>query len=670
MKLDKQQKVAVECSEQPTLVLAGPGSGKTLVLTHRAAHLVKERKVNPESLVLCTFTKKASQEMELRLRRMLPWKIVSKMQISTIHALCYKMMRAEGDNRKVIQDRERKRIIEEILAKQMHWEVGPLSVLSWITRAKQNFIEVENSLEWFWRELEPHDRAEFIAQQLNYAYELFQKELDRAKLIEFSDMIFQAARRLSTGSWKCWQEGYTHILIDEFQDTSDASLKVLYLLAKPQDQIFAVGDPDQLLYRFAGANPDSNVFGFTDRYVGGQVFKLETNYRSTPQIVDASAQLIGKNYVGREDYMKKLQPRDGVEVGPQVYYQEHPDVKEEARAVTASLLSELSYGANPGQFFILYRTNAQSRSVEELMFKMGVPYVLLRGVGFYNRKHIKDVLCYLRLMVNCRDDEAFGRICNIASANHFKHYRGFGRAFIRDCKAQGFHLWKGMINLYSLTRFKSAGRDDFLYLMDELGFYRETPEAAVKAVRDLCYDDYLNRSEGLVPSDEGYVARIDDLRELEEAAKGFGSIEELLAFVVEIQAASNLSIEDMDQFVVLSTVHGVKGLERDFVYVVGLSQGILPHAYALGDVINNSEIPFPNDSRIDDERCILYVAITRARKEVHLNSVQTYRGKSMPPSIFTGELQGHLIPGMSLELPEPMEQRVRLGCESQAIELT
>lgn len=643
---DRQLEAINAPDDRPILCLAGPGSGKTLVLVHRAAHLIG-RGVDPENMLLTTFTRKAADEIKKRLAAFVGSAAADRVLINTIHGTCLGLLRDAGNKKQVITPGQSKRIIRDVLSyKRLDWAIGWKAVFNYINDARfDGCMARAEAEEYYSRVIE--DRG--TVRRLSDAFRYY---MDTKPGIDFVDMIMLVWHRLSEDGMftVANQRRFSHILIDELQDTSRRSFEILRTLARPQDKVFGVGDPDQELFRWNGADPDHNVFGFPGQYHNTRVIKLEINYRSTEKIIAASNRLIRHNYAGDDSLLKVLKPRPDAEAGEDPISLSFNSEKEEAGWVVEEIQSLLAGGWDPGQMFVVMRTNAQSRSVEDALVRHRIPYVIAGNVGFYGRKHVKDIIAFLKLMVDRHDNGAFKRVANKAAAEYFTHFRGFGQAFYRDCKESGSSLWDGMLNLADeydssrrsgrLTKFKRAGIQDFVDQMS-LFFKADPPQAAIGRARIYCYDSWYMRDEGLSRDDEAEGSVFNDLDELQYAAGQFSTIPEFLAHVKEMQDLQRQTEKVEAEAVVLTTIHKVKGLERDIVFLIGFSNNLLPHYYSLG-ATNNADVELPPRrlTGVKDERCAAFVAVSRAKQICYLSTLQSYRGKPLEPSMFLGEILG------------------------------
>jgi DNA helicase-2/ATP-dependent DNA helicase PcrA len=660
------------------LVLAGAGSGKTTVLTHRVAELIK-RGVPPEQILCCTYTRKAADEMRFRLSALVG-PAGSRVTANSIHGVGYGILRDNGyDKHTLIAEWEAKRALNDVLGpKRLNWDIGYGYVAKWITEAKLAGVWVEGAQAeaFFLAQLLRLNVADWLARQwaqkLAVAYAHYESEKKLAKKIDFADMVFQAWRllvnpdTLRAAALQRYRMRWAHVLTDESQDTTKMQLDVLEAIAHPKDDLFAVGDDAQLLFRFAGADVDDNIYGFGKRFPRWQLYPLEVNYRSTHEIVDRATLLIANNYAApeRKAFEKNLRAAPAAARGVPVRVAEYEDAEEEA-AATVRQLSVLfaREGYGPVDAYGIYRTNAQSRALEDQLLQAGIPYVVAGGLGFYNRKVVKDVLAYARLLVARDYDEAFERIYNMASEAFGKPTRYLSRKFLDECRAASARsLWEGMELLYRAGRLAGYQVDGVMDLVDTLGRLeavrsgaqpldpdapeqKEKTEAAtvVRAVRLLVYDAFVRRNEE-VKEDDSNTGTWDDLEELVVAAGHHDTIAAFLKHVDDTLAMMAKRNKEKVDAVVLTTIHKVKGLERKLVFGIGIADGLLPHSRAIGGFVD-PERPLIQRGSLEDERCAMFVLCTRAKERLSLSSIRRWRNRDLQPSRFLAEM------GLFVEAP-------------------
>lgn len=654
--LNEQQMAAVQAPpDRPVIVVASPGSGKTAVLTLRVAHLISECDADPSGIVVTTFTKRAAEEMKDRLQPLIG-SATSRLQIGTIHSVCLRILREERMAKDVISDYEQKKIIQEELGyRRLNWDVGWRYPLGWIMKAKAALVGPKQAQEWFLARLEALSgnrwQAMDLSQKLARVYRVYEEEKKYLNRMDFADMLMWSAQKLFNDDEfrSRWQSRAQYVLVDEVQDTGSLPYSILRTLAAPESRFFAVGDPDQELFRWNGADPDHNIFGFKEMFPEGLVLPLEINYRSTRTIVATANRAIARNYEGASEarltYKKTLKPRPGAPEGLPVSVQGYVDVAEEAAGVRAAIQTMLSDGREPQDVYVVYRVNSQSRAIEDELLRHSIPYVIQGSLGFYDRKVVKDMMAYLSLVHDENDDAAFQRVANIASADFFRPTRGFGSRWMQECmalaKGHRESMWKAMLRMQPrMSRWQHEAIDD---LVDMVTGIRERsagdPKKALMMVREQCYQPYLLRTEGVDESTAQDEGLFDDLDELSYAASQFNGIKEFLDHVETIRRMQAQRDKDRVNAVVLTTIHRVKGLERPVVFGIGLAENILPHRYALNGGSDKDQLPVENLSGVEDERCAVFVLVSRAKEELYLSYPEDYRNQPTEPSRFLYEME-------------------------------
>ncbi|MBL8159144.1 UvrD-helicase domain-containing protein [Candidatus Saccharibacteria bacterium] len=635
--LNEEQQQAVIHDQGPLLILAGAGSGKTKTLTHRIAYLISEKQVAPERILAVTFTNKAAKEMRERLglllgqdgtnRSFMPW-------MGTFHSVCVRMLRYDGEhigvprNFTILDDADRLSLVRDAM-KRLHISeksFTPRSVLGLISSAKNELVG-------------PDDYASVARLPLQKVvadvYPLYEAERHKAGALDFDDLIAEAARLLKSlpELRQAWRHRFQYILIDEYQDTNAAQYQLVRLLVNEHANICVVGDDWQSIYSWRGAD-FTNILRFERDFPGTNVIKLEQNYRSTKSILDAAHSVITKND-NRSD--KKLWTAAGG--GKPVQIVQVGSESQEGEAIVSRIKMAVEIGARRlNEYAVLYRTNAQSRSVEEAFIRYGVPYRVVGGVRFYDRKEIKDVMAYLRLMYQPNDRAAFLRIANVPA-------RGIGAV--------------------SLGRFLEWQAATDMSIVDGLKAAALCPQLTGKAKTALeGLGSTLDRLAGQIDSlplqelIELLIARINFMEFLDDGTPQAESrkenVEELLSvaqeyadlglsgFLEEVALISDLdSMESGAEAVTLMTLHAAKGLEFPVVFMVGMEEGIFPHSRALYE-----------PAEMEEERRLCYVGMTRAKEELHLMSAASrlLYGSTQhnPPSRFLSDIDGDaaLAPAM------------------------
>jgi DNA helicase-2/ATP-dependent DNA helicase PcrA len=630
--LNQRQREAVEAPDGPVLVVAGPGSGKTRVLTHRVAYLVKNRGISPYRIMAVTFTNKAAREMKERLHLLLGDQVLRQITIGTFHAVCVRILRREADqtpyNRNfVIYDTGDQISLVRRCLKELNLDdsdFSPRSVLDGISRAKSQLI----------------GPGEYVAvsyeqEAVARVYRRYQRLLLESNALDFDDLLMVTVQLLRANHQVLdkYQRQYQHILVDEFQDTNIAQYVILKLLAARHRNLFVVGDEDQSIYAWRGAD-FRNVQRFRDDYEDVEVILLEQNYRSTQTILDTAHNVISRNV---ERVQKGLWTEN--EPGVPVTAMEAYDEQEEAQYVLQEiqrLIAEEGYA--PGELAVMYRTNAQSRALEEAFIRGGVPYKLVGATRFYERREIKDALAYLRLIHNPQDAVSLGRIINVPR-------RAIGQKTMGQleswAESHGVSLFGAlqMLRDHEDAPVGPRGRASllkFLGLLEEFIAVRQ--ELSVLELLDLVLDLTGYGSYVRDGSQEG-EERWENLNELRAVAKEYSSLpveESLTTFLEEVALVSEVdNLEEQVQASCLLTLHMAKGLEFPVVFIVGLEEGVLPH---------NRSMETPEE--LEEERRLFYVGITRAKERLYL--LHTFRrtlfgrDELSEPSRFLGDIPADL----------------------------
>jgi DNA helicase-2/ATP-dependent DNA helicase PcrA len=639
--LNQAQREAVLHGEGPLLVVAGAGSGKTRVLTHRIAYLIGERGVNPSSILAITFTNKAADEMRSRIEGLVGPKVRS-MWVSTFHSACVRILRKDADRlgyRKsftIYDDADSRHLMERVLG-DLGFDtkrVTARSVLGEIGRAKAELLDFESY----------KDQAQDPFQMtVARAYELYQQRLLEASAMDFDDLLMVTVNLLESFPevLSSYRERFSWVLVDEYQDTNRAQDTLVQLICAEHRNICVVGDSDQSIYGFRGADV-RNILQFQKVFPEAKVVTLEQNYRSTQVILDMANAVISNN---------KARPQKSLwsEVGQgrKALLFRAEDEREEAEWVVGEVLflatqEHLGFG----QMAVFYRTNAQSRAIEEALVAHDVPYRVVGGTRFYDRKEIKDALAYLRLVVNPDDEVSFTRVVNNPPRGIGDKALGMLGAFARS--HGGFSAVLGGAEKAGLSGRALKGATALAELLASARSQQESGVAPQRILEGLLDGSgYLEalEAEGSVEAE----SRLENLAELVNVASGYATLEEML------EATSLMS--DLDQLredaraVTLMTIHAAKGLEFDAVFIVGMEDGIFPHARSMRD-----------PDALEEERRLCYVGITRARKWLYLSHAWDRQiwGKSSDafPSRFLNEIPKELL--------VPVEQAVgRAGLGGQ-----
>ena len=607
--LNPQQKEAVLCTEGPLLILAGAGSGKTRVLTHRIAYLIGEKQVAPWNIMAITFTNKAAREMRERVDTLVGMGSES-IWVSTFHSSCVRILRRYIDrigyaNHFTIYDTDDSKAVVKAIIKRL--ELDPKlyrerAVLARISAAKNEMVTPD--------EYEKNAKG-WETRRIAQIYREYQNQLKKNNALDFDDLLVKTVElfRQDPEVLDNYQERFRYILIDEYQDTNTVQFQFVNLLARKYRNLCVVGDDDQSIYKFRGANI-GNILGFEKSFPDARVIRLEQNYRSTQSILDAANEVIRHNQ-GRK--VKKLWTEN--EKGQPIRFRQFMNAFEEAEYVAGDISARVSKGeCSYSDFAILYRTNAQSRLFEEKFMMANIPYNLVGGVNFYARKEIKDMLAYLKTVDNGQDDLAVQRIINIPR-------RGIGATTINRVAD---HALASDISFY-----------DALLEADQVpGLGRALPKlkAFTTFIQSLrSQEEYLGVEKLLekIMEDSGYVgelkaegtdeanARLENLDELLSKAADYEASARnpsLSGFLQEVALVADIdSVEDNKEYALMMTLHSAKGLEFDHVYMVGMDDGIFPGGMA---------IAADDEAEMEEERRLCYVGITRARKSLTMTSAK------------------------------------------------
>lgn len=634
--LNDKQKEAVLHFEGPLLILAGAGSGKTRVLTHRIAYLIEEHQVPPYHILALTFTNKAANEMRERVNNIIEYGAGS-IWVSTFHSTCVRILRRfidhlGYDNAFTIYDSDDQKSLMKDICKQLNIDTKKYKERTFLNAISSAKDELKT----------PEQYADEVAKEYNKkifgrVYKEYQKRLKQNNALDFDDLIMLTVQlfRQNAEILNHYQERFPFILVDEYQDTNTAQFTLLSLLASRYQNLCVVGDDDQSIYRFRGANIH-NILNFEKIFPATKVIRLEQNYRSTKNILAAASGVIKHNSMRKEKTLWTT-----AEAGAPISYGRYDNEYEEAQGIASDIHREVKDGMSYSDFAILYRTNAQSRVFEEKLIYEGIPYRIIGAVNFYARKEIKDILCYLKTINNSADDIAIKRIINIPR-------RGIGQTTIGRISDYAFsqempfyEALRRVDEIPGCTR-ASAKIHSFVSLIEH---FRMKLRGEMYSLEDMTQElldvtGYVCELEA-EDTDEanGRIENIESLMnkivQYEEDNNG-GTLNDLLediALVADIDTVS----DDAEQ-VLLMTLHSAKGLEFPNVYICGMEETIFPGASAVfGD----------DPSELEEERRLCYVGITRAMKKLTLTSAnQRMRNGEMNfnrPSRFINEIPRHLV---------------------------
>ena len=633
--LNDKQKEAVLATEGPCLVIAGAGSGKTKVLTHKIAYLISEKGVKPYNILAITFTNKAASEMKQRVEKLVG-DVAQEMWMGTFHSICVRILRRFIDrigfdtSFLIFDTSDQKTVVKECL-KALNIDdktFSDRSVLSEISNAKNEMLTP--------KAYQTKYAGEFRKEKIGQVYELYQKRLRENNAIDFDDIINYTIEILSENPdvLQYYTEKFKYVLVDEYQDTNKAQFTLVTILASRYGNITVVGDNDQGIYSFRGADI-SNILNFEKDFPGTKIIKLEQNYRCTGNILKAANAVIKHN---ENKYEKKLWTENEEGSLPCLYQAE--DEYDEANYIVKQIehLKTEEY-LKPKDFVILYRMNAQSRAIEDILRRENIPYKIVGGLKFYERKEIKDAIAYLRLIYNPADNLSLKRIIN-------EPKRGIGKTSLDKIQEISDKTGTSMYEIikhaeeYDLNRVK-ANSDEFINLIEELRIKRE----------ELSISELLKE----VLKKSGYTKALE-LENSVEAETRMQNLEEFLTVAIEFEdeSADNTlaeflesitltsdidEMQDEENSVTLMTLHSAKGLEFPVVFLVGMEEGIFPGYKSIGE---------PRE--LEEERRLFYVGITRAKQFLHLTCAKhrTIFGSTSYNAVsrFIKEIPDNLLDGV------------------------
>jgi len=606
-RLNPPQREAVEHGEGPLLVLAGAGSGKTRVITYRIAHLISQRQVDPQAIMAVTFTNKAAGEMRERIKQLLSAEAAKKIWIGTFHALCLRILKREIPHEFTIYDEEEsKRLLKECQRE--------LSIDEKMLKVDQLAYRIESSKHEL-IDAEEYEKlaVDFSSRQVAKVYQLYQKKLARNKAYDFGDLIMSTVKLFQSRPeiHDKYRNKFKYILVDEYQDINYCQYFWIRQLAGEQGNLTVVGDDDQSIYQFRGADL-RNILEFERDYPKAKVIKLEQNYRSTQNILSA-ANAVVKNNRGRKE--KKLWTENPVGL-PLQYFRGENEAEEASFIVREILQDVYDKGIRRlSDCVILYRTNSQSRPFEDALRRERIPYRIVGGVKFYDRMEIKDVLAYLKVLVNPADELSLERIVNIPP-------RGLGAGTLSKIRELAAKSGITMLKAMEIAGRGEAGLTDrarqavaaFSQLISRLRDQLNKTDLVKILAAVITETGYLHMWQS-APGDEG-TARVENLNELIAAADEYSRTGDntLEGFLEQIALVSSWDEADnhSNEQVTLMTFHSAKGLEFPLVFMVGMEEGLFPHTNALQD-----------EHGLAEERRLCYVGITRAQERLVLTGTAT-----------------------------------------------
>lgn len=617
--LNKEQLEAVTTTEGPLLVLAGAGSGKTKVLTTRVAYLIDELGITPESILAITFTNKAAKEMKDRIFKMLGT-IAYQIQISTFHSFGLTILKEHYEklgydkNFTILDSDDSSTVVKKIL-KDMDKDPK-----------KYSYKAIRNKISSAKNELmEPEDLEKFSTNEMDElvvnVYKKYKEKLKTNNSVDFDDLLMLPITlfRKYPEVLKFYQDRFKYILIDEYQDTNEAQYLLTKMISAKYKNICVVGDNDQSIYSFRGSNY-KNILNFEKDYNNAKVIMLERNYRSTKQILDVANCIIKKNTLRKD---KNLWTDN--ETGEKVKYHRAENEKDEAFYVKCQI-EELKKTEKLSEIAVLYRTNAQSRNMEEALLKENIPYKVIGSMYFYKRKEIKDLLSYLNVIYNSNDDISLLRVINVPK-------RGIGAKTIENLSIQA-----DLLNQSIYNTIENGKELEFKKIIEDIKANKDN--MSLTELVDYVLDKSGMRKELEDENTLDSEVRLENLEEFKSITKNFEEergIVSLEDFLMEISLVADVEEhKNNTEVVTLMTIHSAKGLEFDNVFVIGLEEGIFPHTNCLNDF-----------NEVEEERRLCYVSVTRARKKLWLINAKRrtiYGMDSMnPPSRFIKEIDSVLL---------------------------
>lgn len=632
--MNAEQSEAVRTTEGPLLIMAGAGSGKTRVLTHRIAYLLDEKDVSPYNILAITFTNKAAKEMKARVEQLVG-KEAQVIWMSTFHSMCVRILRRDADrigierNFTIIDPTDQKSVIKDVLKNENidSKRFEPRMFIGAISNLKNELKTPEDAQK---------EANDYHSQMVATVYKGYQRQLSRNEALDFDDLIMTTINLFERvpEALEYYQNKFQYIHVDEYQDTNKAQYTLIKLLANKFKNLCVVGDSDQSIYGWRGADIQ-NILSFEEDYPDAKTIFLEQNYRSTKTILNAANEVIKNN---TERKPKGLWTANTG--GDKINYYEATTERDEAEYVVREIMKHQRNGKKYSDMAILYRTNAQSRVLEETFMKSNIPYTMVGGQKFYDRKEIKDLLSYLRVIANSNDDISLQRIINVPK-------RGVGPSSVE--KIQTYAVQN------NISMFDALGEVDFIGLSKKvtqecIAFYEmiqnlikeqeflEISEIVEEVLVKSGYRDMLDREQTLESR-----SRLENLDEFMSVAKDYEEntpLEEqsLINFLTDLSLVADIDEADTESGVTLMTMHSAKGLEFPIVFIMGMEESLFPHIRA---------IKSDDDHEMEEERRICYVAITRAEETLYITNATTRmlfgRSQSNMPSRFLKEIPEDLM---------------------------
>jgi len=649
--LNAEQQRAVKATDGALLIMAGAGSGKTRVLTHRIAYLMVEKQVNPYNILAITFTNKAAREMRERIYRLMGG-AADEVWISTFHSMCVRILRRDIDrigfnrNFTILDTTDQLSVIKSILKdKNIDPKMyDPRALLGSISSAKNELITTEEYAK---------TAGDYFSLMVSDVYTEFQKRLRKNQALDFDDLIMMTIQLFQRVPevLEFYQRKFQYIHVEEYQDTNKSQYMLVKLMASRFQNLCVVGDSDQSIYRWRGADI-SNILSFEKDYPRSQVILLEQNYRSTKRILLAANKVIANNMNRKAKNLWTDNPE-----GNKIQYYRGDSEQGEAQFVVAKMKELMQKGNRKwSEMAILYRTNAQSRVMEEVLLKSNIEYTIVGGTKFYDRKEIKDILAYLRLIANPDDDISFRRVINVPK-------RGIGSSSVDKIANFALNYDVSMnqaldsVELMGLSPKITKAAAEFRRLMigySNMQEYLSVTELVEEVLEKTGYREMLEAEKSIEAQ-----SRLENIDEFLSVTKNFEESSEdksLVGFLTDLALVADIDkLEDDGEesdAVVLMTLHSAKGLEFPVVFLIGLEEGVFPHSRSLME-----------EAEMEEERRLMYVGVTRAEEQLFITNAQMrtlYGRTSMnPPSRFIKEIPVDLLEGM-----EPVRKSSSVGSSS------
>lgn len=608
---DKQKEAVLESIDVPLLIIAGAGSGKTKTLTYRIIYLIKELKISPFSIFAVTFTNKAANEIKDRINILLEDKI-NFPYMGTFHSVFLYILRTEGYKYgipkyfSIFDDEDQKKLVSDILKSQnLSSNITPQSILSGISRAKNNFIKPNN-----------YSPENFYEENVFKVYSVYEKRLQENSAMDFDDILVKSFEIISQNEdlSSYLKSKLKYILVDEYQDTNRIQYELLRLISK--NNVFFVGDPDQNIYSWRGTDI-RNILNFTTDYPEGKIIKLEQNYRSTKFILKASDSVISRNSLR---YEKNLWTEN--DMGSLIKIYQAYDEEDEARYISQKIIDLDEYTDTA----VLYRTNAQSRAIEESFLRHKIPYKVYGGMKFYQRKEIKDIIAYLRFVQNIEDTISLKRIINVPS-------RKIGKSTLEKIEKEAL---RNSLSLGSFIILNETGMNqnvkNFVMTIEDLKNNKDKMNVSdflKYLIKKIKYIDYLS-----LDGDVG-MSRIENVEEFVGVSSKYTSLEEFL-FDISLVQKEEIDTDLSGEYVTLMSLHSAKGLEFKNIFIAGMEENIFPHSRS-----------FESMEELEEERRLCYVGMTRAKENLFLTFAQKRSlygyPQNNPPSRFLSDISEDCI---------------------------